>query len=245
MSGSHYLHVCARCHAEFHSPTAYPPPGWLWRGARLYCDGCACRVADPVDDAAPSGKSVEPTPYAPAPMMLASGKVIDLTAPDTALIAIDDIALALSRICRFAGQIRPRRFYSVAEHSVHVSRRVSPDAALAALLHDATEAYLGDMVRPLKAILPAYREIEDNFAAAIDAAFGIDSRQWRHEIRKADLDMAIIEAYRLMPPDDHYWGTAPDDPAQRIECWYPGEAQRRFRDRFHELTAPAARREAA
>jgi len=245
MPGNGHIHVCARCSAEFNTPNSYPPPGWVWRGSHLYCDACCSLVDDPIDDAQPAQREEAAPPAEPALIMLASGKVIDLVAPDPALINIEDIALSLSRICRFGSQIRPNRFYSVAEHSVHVSYRVAPEAALPALLHDATEAYLGDVVRPLKAILPTYRAIEENFAAAIDTAFGIDSRRYRHVIRKADIDMGIIEAHRLMPKDDYYWGTAPDDPGQWISGWYPAEGRRRFLQRYRELTAPAVQQEAA
>lgn len=68
-----------------------------------------------------------------------------------------DIAHALANICRFNGHTRG--FYSVAAHSVHVSRLVPPEFALEALLHDAAEAYVGDMVRPLKRGLPAFEEV--------------------------------------------------------------------------------------
>lgn len=244
MSANGHIHVCARCSAEFNTLTAYPPPGWVWRGSRIFCDGCCNSVADPIDDAQPMPASDAHSEKLPgAPIMLASGEVINLTLPDPELIRIEDIALALSRICRFAGQTF--RFYSVAEHCVMVSRRVPPEAALAALLHDASEAYLGDVTRPLKALLPDYRRIESYFEQAIDIAFDIDSRQYRHEIKKADIDMGIIEAHRLMPKNTKYWGTAPDDLRQPVEGWAPAEARRRFLERFRELTASAAQQEAA
>ncbi|MDI1288693.1 MAG: hypothetical protein PSX37_01920 [bacterium] len=70
-----------------------------------------------------------------------------------------DIAKALSQICRYGGHTS--QHYSVAEHCVLMSLAVAPEHALFALLHDATEAYVGDMVRPLKQALPEYRAIED------------------------------------------------------------------------------------
>lgn len=236
---SNHIHVCARCSVEHVSATAYPPPGWVWRGSRLYCDGCCSLVSDPVDDAAPSPPEPrrERQPE-PAFFMLASGTVMNLCDPDPLEIRIADIALGLSRLCRFAGHTR--RFYSVAEHCVRVSHLVPPHAALAALLHDASEAYLGDVTRPLKAVLPAYRQIERRMERAIDQAFGIDSHIWRVEIKSADLRMCIIEAHRLMPRDPAYWGTAPDERNIAVECWSPDEARRRFLDRFTELTRAAA-----
>lgn len=54
MPANGHIHVCARCSAEFNTPNSYPPPGWVWRGSRLYCDGCCSLVEDPIDDAAPA-----------------------------------------------------------------------------------------------------------------------------------------------------------------------------------------------
>jgi hypothetical protein len=73
-----------------------------------------------------------------------------------------DIAHALSLLCRYNGHVD--RFYSVAEHCVHLSYVVPPEHALWALLHDATEAYVGDMISPLKIHMPGYRAAEDRAA---------------------------------------------------------------------------------
>lgn len=92
-------------------------------------------------------------------IQLHSGGRLDLLDPRAEDININDIAHALSLICRFNGHTR--RFYSVAEHSVLVSRLVDrPEHRLRALLHDAAEAYLGDITRPLKQLLPDYRKAE-------------------------------------------------------------------------------------
>ncbi len=84
---------------------------------------------------------------------VAAGHYVDLANPDPATIEIRSIAAGLSKICRFSGQCP--RFYSVAEHSLHAAALADflcvPDEAKAAvLLHDAAEAYIGDMVKPLK-----------------------------------------------------------------------------------------------
>ena len=243
MTHASHIHVCARCSTEHNGLNAYPPPGWVWRGSRLYCDGCCSLVQDPIDEAAPAPQNVEGQEFEAAPIMLHGGKVIDLTHPDPGLIRIEDIAVALSRICRFAGHTL--RFYSVAEHCVLVSRLVPQEAALPALLHDASEAYLGDVTRPLKALLPAYRQIERRMERAIDKAFSIDSYKWRVEIKAADIKMGVIEAHRLMTKRPEYWGTAPDDLKIPVEGWTPSEARRRFLERFTELTRAAAPEQAA
>ena len=79
--------------------------------------------------------------------------------PDPEQIQIEDIAHALSNLCRFGGHTR--EFYSVAQHSVLVSQNVPDDLRLVGLMHDATEAYCGDMIRPLKNVLPEFKELEN------------------------------------------------------------------------------------
>ncbi|MFO0474191.1 MAG: phosphohydrolase [Alphaproteobacteria bacterium] len=110
-----------------------------------------------------------------------------------------DIARALSNLCRFTGHTR--KFYSVAEHSVHCSRIVPPEHALWALLHDASEAYISDVSRPLKNqdAFGAYREAETRLQAAICAKFGLPNVQ-PEEVKKADAIMLAIEAADLMAP---------------------------------------------
>lgn len=60
MTATGHIHVCARCSAEFNSATTYHPPGWIWRGGRLYCDSCACLVEDAVDDRISQPEPLEP-----------------------------------------------------------------------------------------------------------------------------------------------------------------------------------------
>lgn len=88
-------------------------------------------------------------------------------------IYIEDIAACLSKLCRFNGHID--RVYTVAEHSVHMARVAGKDVNLArwCLLHDATEAYIGDMVRPLKAVIPKFAEIENNLMKVIAKRFNL------------------------------------------------------------------------
>lgn len=105
---------------------------------------------------------------------------VALQTPSPSDLDIRDIAHALSLVNRFGGHtIEP---YSVAAHSCHVSRIVNPRWALHGLLHDAAEAYLGDIVRPLKQFVPAYGRIEMRFDEAIAKRFGLE---WTHEAHRA------------------------------------------------------------
>jgi uncharacterized protein len=95
-----------------------------------------------------------------------SGKVIDLREPKPEMIDINDIAIALGNVCRFGGHTST--FYSVAQHCTTMVGIVPPELKKVALLHDASEAYLGDVIKPLKVLLgDAYGELEYKFNRAI------------------------------------------------------------------------------
>lgn len=103
------------------------------------------------------------------------GKRVDLSFPQASEIVIEDIAQGLGNLCRFTGQIS--KFYSVAEHCMHVADLVPPPFKRIALLHDASEAYIADISTPLKNELgAAYRQIENRITEAIDQAFGCDGQ---------------------------------------------------------------------
>lgn len=103
----------------------------------------------------------------------ASGIKINLLNPTPEMFTIQDIASGLGKICRFGGQINS--FYSVAQHSVLVSKIAPQELKKAAFLHDASEAYLGDVIKPLKNILGSqYETIEMFFMEAIFEKFCLD-----------------------------------------------------------------------
>jgi hypothetical protein len=105
-----------------------------------------------------------------------TGKLINPMDPDPKAICIEDIAHALSNICRWTGH--SRWFYSVAQHSVHVASYVTAKNKLWALLHDATEAYLCDIATPVKeaAGMEAYREAEKTMMWIIKKKIWVERR---------------------------------------------------------------------
>ena len=132
-----------------------------------------------------------------------SGRFFDLLAPEDYEYCIDEIAEALSNICRYTGHVK--KFYSVAEHSVLVSHIVPPRLALAGLLHDASEAFVGDVSSPLKKLLPEYKAIEERIQKAIADHYGIPY-PFPHEIHEADKRMYWRERIDVAPgPRDTLW----------------------------------------
>jgi hypothetical protein len=151
-------------------------------------------------------------------------------------VVIEDIAHALARICRFGGHTRG--FYSVAQHSVIVSQIVPESLALAALLHDATEAYIGDMVRPLKYSIPQYLVIEDRLWDVIAARFNLP-RILPAEIKHAD-NIALVTERRDLLEHQRTWGewSKAYTPLETvIKPHGPHVAEMMFLCRFNELTA--------
>ena len=115
---------------------------------------------------------------------------IDFRAPNNVFFNMDDIATSLSNLCRYNGHCREH--YSVGQHSILASYLVPEDLALEALLHDAAEAYLGDISRPLKQLLPDYRHIEERFDLAIRRRFGLPATMHR-SVKRADNIMIATE----------------------------------------------------
>lgn len=141
----------------------------------------------------------------PAHLITATGLLVDLRAPDPAQIDVRDIAHALSRLCRWGGHVRIP-VLSVAQHSSMVSEVVPPALALVGLLHDATEAYLGDVVAPIKAMLPAFAALEREWALAIGERFGLGAQlaDLPLEVKEADARMLATERRDLVAPNKHF-----------------------------------------
>lgn len=159
-----------------------------------------------------------------APYLLTvSGTRIDLLNPRPEDVALPDIAHALARICRYTGHVRAEH-YSVAQHSVHVAELLrdqghSIGIQIQGLLHDAHEAFTGDMASPIKRALDAldasprargaWREFERRHEVAVRARFGLPADLSR-AVHAADLAMLMAERRDLMPPETNDAGGWPD-----------------------------------
>jgi len=191
-------------------------------------------------------------------VMTASGRRFWPLAPRAADVHLEDIAHALAAIARFGGHTRVP--YSVAQHSVLVSRELAaaspvPEVALIGLLHDAAEAYLGDVPRPLKhsPTYEAYREAERRLQGVIYRAFSLqawahvedDQRSgatrrfldaWHRRLQLVDRQMLRTEQAQLMPPPAP--GEVRDDVAPlplTIEPWSFADARAEFLQTFARL----------
>jgi 5'-deoxynucleotidase YfbR-like HD superfamily hydrolase len=126
-----------------------------------------------------------------------TGKMLDFSRPSDADIDAEDIAHALARVCRYGGAMDG--FYSVASHCVYVSRFLEEQGhstyiQAAGLLHDATEAYLGDMVSGLKRLVPEYRRLEDAWEARVFKHFDVYvTGRVKHIVKDADLRARLSE----------------------------------------------------
>ncbi len=161
-----------------------------------------------------------------------TGKHFDPVNPDERLIDIYDIAHSLSLICRANGHIK--HFYSVAQHSLACAKEAetrgySREVVLGCLLHDASEAYLSDVTRPIKKDLPFYLDVEERLQNLIWTHFlGRDiSREEKEKIFEIDDQMLSMEFHRLMSEDinDDYM-----ELISGIECSYrnPDEVREEF-----------------
>jgi hypothetical protein len=179
-------------------------------------------------------------------ILLRSGRYFDLRAPKAEDVTINDIAGALSKICRFGGQTP--RFYSVAEHCCHcydaaVADGLSYEIAKLALLHDAAEAFVGDIVKPLKNMLVEFAWIESGVQSAIEQAFLIE---WDvdkiNEVKRIDREILIAERLAIFGDDGVPW-TGQDQVARRylwVECWLPHQAEAQFLGRAKAIGIPIA-----
>lgn len=164
------------------------------------------------------------------------GKHFDYLNAQTDDVDIEDIATALSNICRFAGHLP--EFYSVAQHSVLCSQIVPQEYAFEALMHDAAEAYCQDIPAPLKRLLPDYRRIETLVDDLIRSKFGLPLHQ-SDLVKYADLIMLATERRDLEIDDGTPWLILEGIPASdliQVVPLRPGQAYGLFMNRFNELS---------
>lgn len=175
-----------------------------------------------------------------------SGRHFVFSNPQPSMVTLDDVAHALSLINRFSGHTVYG--YSVAQHSVMVSRYLERmgeplQVQFAGLLHDAHEAYFGDISAPLKAFLKL-GDLEDRIQAVVARAFGLTLEALHdRRIKLADLTALAVEADVLMPPDSEDWpclDPVTADMRAVMPAPYqltPEQAKILFLDRYHELAA--------
>jgi uncharacterized protein len=164
-------------------------------------------------------------------MQTRSGRQFWPLDPRAEEVYIEDIAAALSKLCRYGGQCL--RFYSVAEHCVHVSNYAPAGFGRAALMHDASEAYLSDVIRPIKSHLTNYLEIEAELERVISDRFGLP---WPMPAEVKRLDTAILADERdqaMMPPPVPWPQTTEPPLGVTLKFWKPKRAEREFLRAFY------------
>ncbi len=164
--------------------------------------------------------------------------------PQPEEVFIEDIANGLALDCRYAGQGRTDRFYSVAEHSIHMTSYAwdlgwPAPALLATLLHDAAEAYINDLPRATKmAVGQGYALLEFNLQRIIERKFEIlsVSYNWKGMIKNLDRRIVPVEKAAIMEyPQPWAHDIFNPLPGVTIECWSPTEAKERFLRVFNTL----------
>ena len=187
-----------------------------------------------------------------------SGRRLDLLDPSPVDVEIEDIAHGLARVARWNGQTKGAHAFSVAEHSVIVEAlclelepRLDPRSRLVALLHDAPEYVIGDMISPFKAVLgDGYKDIESRLAYAIHARFGLTAEtpaSLKRLIKKADNICAWFEATQLAgfseAESDRFFGHPPRGVKLTLEPLPAEAAQASFIGRtvalLSKIEAPA------
>jgi hypothetical protein len=147
-------------------------------------------------------------------------------------IVIEDIAHALSMTCRFGGHCL--EFYSVAEHCCLMHDKASDENKLSTLLHDASEAYITDVPRPIKPSLTNYKEIEANLSNKIFEKYNLDIVM-PDEVKTLDVAILFAEAEQNMSPSPVEWEGVVEPLDVKLQFWSPRKARVEFMNRFHEL----------
>jgi len=203
-----------------------------------------------------AGKLSAPRISARAWQRMLSGRRLDLLDPSPLDIEIADIAHGLARVARWNGQTRGAHIFSVAQHTLLVEAvmreqtpRLDVGFRLAALLHDAPEYVIGDMISPFKAVLGGdYKAVEKRLLAAIHIRFGLPpvlSTEIERQIKEADKGAAYLEATELagfaQAEAKRLFGRDPGLPISTRQDylipWTAAKAEKRFLARFKALIA--------
>jgi 5'-deoxynucleotidase YfbR-like HD superfamily hydrolase len=183
-----------------------------------------------------------------------SGRRLDLLDPSPMDIEIEDIAHGLARVARWNGQTVGEHAFSVAQHSVvveeivaHIRPDIEPRWRLAALLHDASEYVIGDMISPFKAALGMdYKLFEERLENAIHTRFGLPAKtptEIKKLIKRADRACAFFEATQLAgfshAESIDFFDAPPEGYTLKIEPQAPAEAQAHYLRRFEVLSEAA------
>jgi hypothetical protein len=164
-----------------------------------------------------------------------TGESFDLFSPDPADVRLLDIAAGLAHTCRFGGHCR--EFYSVALHSLHVSRELpdDPRLQLLGLFHDAGEAYVGDVPRPLKTEQEDFERIEAEILDAVWDSFGVESpteAEWS-QVMAADDRLLAYEANNIL--EDGNWAEQSPDLGYALRVDSIASVREQFHSRGEEL----------
>jgi len=204
-------------------------------------------------------RAPSPAPPPRAWQRMLSGRRLDLLDPSPLDIEISDIAHGLARVARWNGQTHGEHAFSVAEHSVIVERvcqRLKPDCPyawrLGALLHDAAEYVIGDMISPFKAALGYdYKIVEARLEGAVNMRYGLPAElpaEIKAVIKRADKTCAFFEATQIAGFSTEearkLFGRPPAGVRLTIDPLSAPQAQAQFLDRFEQLLAGAERERA-
>jgi hypothetical protein len=155
-------------------------------------------------------------------MMTFTEKWVNVFNPDPDTLDIVDIAHHLSYQCRFGGAVK--KYYSVAEHCCRGVEMAEPEHKFDFLMHDSSEAYMQDIIRPVKLKLANYKEIEDNMMIVLSKKFGF-KYPLHPRIKEIDEFMLQVEWACIMKME----------PKHDFTPWHPNVAKRKFLELFNEL----------
>jgi len=165
-----------------------------------------------------------------------SGRLVHFLDPRPGEVIISDIAHSLAHQCRFTGHTRVH--YSVAQHSCFVADMAPAYYKAEALMHDAAEAYLGDLASPIKRLMPQFRVIEGDLKRYIFRKYGLHS-VYDDEIKKLDIFALVTEGRDLIDDWAHQTAFGIDGAPQKIDPWSIAEAKAEFLFQFETLVACA------